>query len=44
MSEVVDSEGRHWIETMKRLVMVGTVPAELASAIEARLTATFRAK
>ncbi len=44
MSEVVDSEGRHWIETMKRLVMVGTVPAELASNIEARLTATFRAK
>jgi len=40
MSEVVHKEGRHWIETMKRLVLVGTVPAELAADIEARLTAS----
>jgi uncharacterized Ntn-hydrolase superfamily protein len=44
MSEVVESEGKHWIETMKRLVLIGSVPADLAAEIEARLTTSSRAK
>jgi len=44
MSEVVQNEGKHWIETMKRLVLVGSVPADLAAEIEARLTTPTRAK
>jgi len=44
MADVVRQEGPHWIETMKRLVLVGRVPAELAADIEARITASARAK
>jgi uncharacterized Ntn-hydrolase superfamily protein len=39
MAEVVSAEGEHWVETMRRLVVVGRVSPELASSIEARLAA-----
>ena len=39
MSEVVREKGDRWVETLRRLAMVDRVPADLAKAIEARLTA-----
>ena len=35
---------RRWLETLRRLVLVERVPAELASSIEARITASISAK
>src|SRR6266853_3921415 len=40
MAEVVREKGERWIETLRRLAMVGRVPADVAAAIEARLAAT----
>ena len=39
IAEVVREKGERWVETLRRLVMVQRVPAELAEAIEARLAA-----
>lgn len=43
ISEVVGQDGR-WLETLRRLVAVDRVNAELASTIEARVTAALGAK
>jgi glycine cleavage system regulatory protein len=40
MAEVVREKGGRWIETLRRLAMVDRVPADVAAAIEARLSAT----
>jgi uncharacterized Ntn-hydrolase superfamily protein len=40
MADVVREKGERWIETMRRLVMVDRVPADLAKAIEARIATT----
>ncbi|HEX9559808.1 MAG TPA: DUF1028 domain-containing protein [Candidatus Dormibacteraeota bacterium] len=40
MAEVVREKGGRWIETLRRLAMVGRVPADVAAAVEARLAAT----
>jgi len=42
MAEVVREKGGRWVETLRRLAMVGRVPADVAKAIEARLAATAR--
>ena len=39
MAGVVREKGERWVETLRRLVIVDRVPAELAEAIEARLAA-----
>lgn len=44
MAEVVREKGDRWVETLRRLVMVDRVPADLARAIEARLAATVPSK
>jgi uncharacterized Ntn-hydrolase superfamily protein len=44
MAEVVREKGERWVETLRRLVIVGRVPAELATAIEARLAAAAASK
>lgn len=43
MSEVVRKDKR-WLETLRRLVLVGRVPADLGSSIESRITASISAK
>jgi uncharacterized Ntn-hydrolase superfamily protein len=40
LAEVVRAKGGRWVETLRRLAMVGRVPADVAAAIEARLAAT----
>jgi hypothetical protein len=40
MADVVREKGERWMETLRRLAIVGRVPAEVAAAIEARLAAT----
>ena len=40
MAEVVREKGERWMETLRRLAMVGRVPADVAAAVEARLAAT----
>jgi uncharacterized Ntn-hydrolase superfamily protein len=40
MAEVVREKGGRWVETLRRLAMVGRVPADVAAAVEARLAAT----
>jgi uncharacterized Ntn-hydrolase superfamily protein len=40
MAEVVREKGGRWIETLRRLAIVDRVPADVAEAIEARLSAT----
>src|ERR1700687_2119890 len=40
MAEVVREKGERWMETLRRLAIVGRVPADVAAAIEARLAAT----
>ncbi len=44
MAGVVREKGERWMETLRRLVMVDRVPAELAEAIEARLAAAVASK
>jgi len=44
LAEVVRSEGDRWLETLRRLVPVGRISAELCSSIEERLAASARAK
>jgi len=44
MSGVVREKGDRWVETLRRLAMVGRVPADLAKAIEARLAAAVTSK
>jgi uncharacterized Ntn-hydrolase superfamily protein len=43
MSEVVSKDAR-WLETLRRLVKVERIPAELASSIEAKITAATLSK
>src|SRR5712664_787217 len=40
MAEVVGEKGGRWVETLRRLAIVGRVPADVATAVEARLAAT----
>jgi uncharacterized Ntn-hydrolase superfamily protein len=40
MAEVVREKGVRWVETLRRLALVGRVPPDVADAIEARLAAT----
>ncbi len=40
MAEVVREKGGRWVETLRRLAIVGRVPADVATAVEARLAAT----
>jgi uncharacterized Ntn-hydrolase superfamily protein len=40
MAEVVREKGGRWVETLRRLAIVGRVPADVAAAVEARLAAT----
>jgi uncharacterized Ntn-hydrolase superfamily protein len=44
MAGVVREKGERWVETLRRLVIVDRVPAELAEAIEARLAAAVASK
>jgi uncharacterized Ntn-hydrolase superfamily protein len=44
IAEVVREKGERWVETLRRLVLVDRVPAELAKAIEARLAAASTSK
>jgi uncharacterized Ntn-hydrolase superfamily protein len=44
MAGVVRDKGERWVETLRRLVMVDRVPADLAKAIEARLAAAVSSK
>jgi uncharacterized Ntn-hydrolase superfamily protein len=39
MAEVVREKGGRWVETLRRLALVDRVPADVAAAIEARLSA-----
>ena len=41
IAEVVRKDGR-WLETLRRLAAADLVPAQVASAIEARLTASSK--
>jgi len=43
IEEVVRKEAR-WLETLRRLVLVERVTAELASSIDARITASISSK
>jgi uncharacterized Ntn-hydrolase superfamily protein len=44
MATVVRDKGGRWVETLRRLVMVDRVPADVAKAIEARLAAAAASK
>ena len=44
LAEVVRTKGGRWLETLRRLALVGRVPADLLPVIEARLAAAVHGK